>query len=139
MSSYLLDTGIITAYLRGRSGAVRQVQPWLDASVAATSIIVYGEAIEFFKSLPDFPRRRVLLRALLRQMRTFDLTYAVLERYADLRRSMRAPYGPGLIGDLDTAIAATALEHGLTIGTLDSDFERVPDISLLRLTRSDIQ
>jgi len=60
MRSYLLDTGLVTAYLRGRRGAVSLIQPWIDAGEAATSILVYGEAIEFFKSLPDFPRRRTL-------------------------------------------------------------------------------
>ena len=138
MSRYLLDTGMLTAYLRGRAGAVARVQPWIDAGEAATSIIVYGEAIEYFKSLPDYARRQMLLRALLRQIRAHDLTYAVLERYADLRRAMRPPHGPGLIGDLDTMIAATALEQQLTLVTLDSDFARVPGLSLLRLTRSDI-
>lgn len=46
-------------------------------------------------------------------------TYAILERYADLRRQLRPPYGPGLIGDIDTLIAATALEHDLTLVTTD--------------------
>lgn len=34
------------------------------------------------------------------------------------------PHGLGLIGDVDTLIAATALEHWLTIVTLDGDFAR---------------
>jgi predicted nucleic acid-binding protein len=43
---------------------------------------------------------------------------------------MRPPYGPGLIGDIDTLIAATALVHRLTVITLDHDFERVPGLSV---------
>ena len=69
-------------------------------------------------------------------MRTYDLTYAILERYADLRRAMRSPYGSGLIGDMDTLIAATALVYDLTVVTIDSDYARVPDLSLMRLSRS---
>lgn len=34
----------------------------------------------------------------------------------------------GLIGDIDTLIAATALEHGLILVTTDSDFGRVPGL-----------
>lgn len=49
---------------------------------------------------------------------------------------MRKPYGPGLIGDVDTLIAATALEHGLTVVTLDSDYNRVPGLSVMLLTRN---
>ncbi len=136
MRRYLLDTGPITAYLRGRRGAVALVQPWIDAEEAATSLIVYGEIIEYFKSLPDFPRRRMLLRTLLRQIRAYDLTYSILERYADLRRAMRPPSGVGLIGDVDTLIAATAVEHSLTVVTIDSDFSRVPGLSVMNLPRS---
>jgi predicted nucleic acid-binding protein len=40
-----------------------------------------------------------------------------MARYADLRRDMRPPHGPGLIGDIDTLIAATALEHRLILVT----------------------
>ena len=38
----------------------------------------------------------------------YVLTLRIMERYADVRRAMRRPYGPGLIGDVDTLIAATA-------------------------------
>ncbi|HEX8036633.1 MAG TPA: type II toxin-antitoxin system VapC family toxin [Ktedonobacterales bacterium] len=62
--------------------------------------------------------------------------YPILERFAELRRTMRKPYGPGLIGDVDTLIAATALEHGLTVVTLDSDYNRVPGLSVMLLTRN---
>ena len=41
-----------------------------------------------------------------------------------------SPYGPGLIGDIDTLIAATALHYGLTLVTTDSDFTRVPGLQL---------
>lgn len=49
---------------------------------------------------------------------------------------MRKPYGPGLIGDVDTLIAATAIEHGLTVVTLDGDFGRVPGLSVMPLDRA---
>ncbi len=40
------------------------------------------------------------------------------------------PHGTGLIGDIDTLIAATALERELTIVTADTDFERVPGLQV---------
>jgi predicted nucleic acid-binding protein len=60
----------------------------------------------------------------------YFLTYSILERYADIRRQLRPPHGPGLIGDIDTLIAATALAHNLTIVTTDSDFQRVPGLEM---------
>ena len=65
----------------------------------------------------------------------YFLTYAIVERYADIRRAMRAPHGPGLIGDVDTLIAATALERNLTVVTLDQDFTRVPGLHVQLLER----
>ena len=136
MSGYLLDTSLVTGYLRGRPGTVDLVSPWVASHEAGTSIIVYGESVEYLRRFPESQRWQAALRAILRQMRTYDLTYAILERYADLRRAMRSPYGSGLIGDMDTLIAATALVYDLTVVTIDSDYARVPDLSLMRLSRS---
>lgn len=97
---------------------------------------VYGEAIEYIRSDPEYAELRMNLRALLGEVTPYKLTYAILERYADLRRTMRRPYGTGLIGDVDTLIAATALEHGLTVVTLDSDYQRVPGLSVMLLARA---
>ncbi|HLJ81246.1 MAG TPA: type II toxin-antitoxin system VapC family toxin [Ktedonobacterales bacterium] len=138
MRKYLLDNGPLVALLKGRRGAERLMRPWLVAQEVATSQIAYGEAIEYIRGDSDFVRRREELRTLLREVTPLRLTYGILERYADLRRAMRPPHGPGLIGDVDTLIAATALEHGLTIVTLDGDFARVPALPVMRLTRADL-
>ena len=134
MTRYLLDNGVLIAYLKGRPGALRLIQPWIVAQEAATSQLVYGEAIEYLKSASDFRRHRTELRELLREITPYQLTYAILERYADLRRDMRRTVG--LIGDVDTLIAATALEHDLTVVTLDADYTRVPGLSVMHLPRS---
>ena len=136
MSGYLLDTGLVTAYLRGRTGAMGLLSPWIASHEAGTSIVVYGESIEYLRRFPDSHKWRASLRAMLRQIRVYDLTYAILETYADLRRSMRPPYVPGLIGDIDSLIAATALVYGLTVVTLDSDYTRVHTLSVMHLSRS---
>jgi PIN domain len=51
-----------------------------------------------------------------------------------LTRQLRPPHGPGLIGDIDTLIAATALKRGLTVVTTDGDFERVPQLKVMLMT-----
>jgi predicted nucleic acid-binding protein len=110
------------------------MRPWIERDEAATSILVYGETIEYFKTLPNFPLHHTSLRALLRGVTAYQLTYAILERYADLRLALR-PSGR-LIGDIDTLIAATALVHGLTVVTLDGDYERAPGVAVMRLQRA---
>ena len=135
MRQYLLDTSPFAAYLLGRAGAVALIDPWIDGREAATSILVYAEVVEYLKGLTDFPQRHVHLRQQLQEIRPYALTYAILERYAGLRRALRSPQGPGLIGDIDTLIAATALERNLTLVTSDTDFQRVPGLSVRLLTR----
>jgi len=41
MRRYLLDSPILTGYLKGRK-VVTLVEPWLDHNEAATSLLVYG-------------------------------------------------------------------------------------------------
>jgi predicted nucleic acid-binding protein len=139
MRRYLLDTGPLGAYLQGRQAVVNLVNPWLRQHEAATSILAYAEVVEYIKGFPDFLTLHTQLRRLLRHIYPYFLTYRILERYADLRRSLRRPYGPGLIGDIDTLIAATALERNLTVVTIDTDFQRVPNLRVILLSRSTMQ
>jgi predicted nucleic acid-binding protein len=74
------------------------------------------------KQFAAFADYRDSLQALLEQIYPYPLTYSILERYADLQRKLRPPYGKGLIGDIDTLIAASVLEHDLTLLTIDSAF-----------------
>src|SRR5579859_3337346 len=134
MRYYLLDSPIVTGYLKGRK-VVTLVEPWVEHNQAATSLLVYGEISEYNHGFPDFARRQSELRELLQQVYPYGLSYLILERYAELRRMLRPPQGPGLIGDIDTLIAATALVYDLTLVTTDSDFTRVPQLQSMLLPR----
>jgi predicted nucleic acid-binding protein len=136
---YLLDTAPLSAYLLNRRGAVELIHPWISRREVTTSILVYAEIIEYLHALADFPRRQTQLRELLIEVTPSSLTYPILERYAEIRRQMRPPRGPGLIGDVDTLIAATALERHLTLVSVDSDFRRVPELNVLLLTRAELR
>ena len=138
MTRFLLDTNVLGGHLQGRPGAVRLVQPWVIREEAVSSILVYGEVIEYLKGRSDFVRRQADLRRMHKHIRPLGLTYSIMERYADLRRSLRPPYGPGLIGDVDTLIAATAMEHGLTVVTSDGDFSRVMGLSVILVPRASL-
>jgi len=135
MRRYLLDSTPLAGYLSGRQHFVERIAPLLSRREVATSVLVYAEIVEYLKGLPYFPRRRTQLRTLLQAVYPYFLTYPILDRYADIRRALRPPFGPGLIGDIDTLIAATALERNLTVITTDTDFTRVPDLQTLILPR----
>ena len=135
MRRYPVDTGPLAALLQGRPATVSLLTPWLTAYAVATSIVVYGEVVEYLKARADFSAHHAALRILLGDVYPYFLTYRILERYADIRRQLRPPHGPGLIGDMDTLIAATALERNLTLVTNDTDFQRVPNLQVLLLPR----
>jgi tRNA(fMet)-specific endonuclease VapC len=130
---YLLDATPLAALLFSRPTAVTLITPWITRGEAATSIVVYAEVTEYVRGFPSVPQRQAQLRMLLRGVHTYAVTHQIAERYADIRRQLRPPYGPGLIGDIDTLIAATALERNLTVVTTDSDFQCVPNLKLLLL------
>ena len=138
MRRYLLDTSPLAALLLARPAAVALITPWMERHEAATSILAYAEVVEYMKGRSDFSQRHAHKNAAWRSLPLLShLPYP--ERYADLRRSLRRPYGPGLIGDIDTLIAATALERNLTVVTIDTDFQRVPNLRVILLSRTTMQ
>src|SRR2546421_6297135 len=128
MKGYLLDTSLVAAFLHGRLHILTLIEPLVKKRQAATSMLVYGEVIEYLKGLPTFLEYKARLQKLfaLKQITAYPLTYPILERYADIRRILRPLHQD--IGDIDTLIAATALEEDLTILTIDRDYERVPGL-----------
>jgi tRNA(fMet)-specific endonuclease VapC len=137
MTGYLLDSSPITAYLLGRQGAVQLIAPWIARREAVTSVLVYGEVVEYLRSMANFAQRVGQLQQLLVHVTPHGLTYPIMERYADIRRTLR-PIGQ-LIGDVNTLIAATALEHDLTVVTVDSDFQRVPALQAMLVSPAQLR
>jgi predicted nucleic acid-binding protein len=139
MRRYLLDTAPLAALLLARPAALELISPWLNRHEVATSILAYAEVVEYSKDFSDAKQRQLQLRTLLGEVYPYFLTYPILERYADIRRSLRKPHGKGLIGDIDTLIAATALERNLIVVTIDSDFQRVPQLKVILLSPTSLQ
>ena len=134
MRLYLLDTTPVSGFLFNRPGAVNLIGGWIGRREVVTSVLVYGEVIEYIQGFPDYARRRDDVRRLMRGVYPLAPTYAIMERYAEIRRALRRQ-GVGLIGDVDTVIAATALVPGLTVVTTDADLRRVPGLSVMLLPR----
>ncbi len=126
MRRYLLDTAPLAALLLARPAAVDLISPWLHRHEVATSILAYAEVVEYIKDFADAKRRQPQLRTLLGEVYPYFLTYPILD-------------GKGLIGDIDTLIAATALERNLTVVTIDSDFQRVPQLQVILLSPTNLQ
>jgi predicted nucleic acid-binding protein len=135
VSSYLLDTPLMAALVNNRPGALALTSPWIAAREAATSALVYAEVFEYIRPSRRFLRHYQALRTLLSAVNPLYLTIPILERYADIRLALRRGQ---LIGDIDTLIAATALEYDLTVVTIDPDFQRIPELNVIVLTRDQL-
>lgn len=64
------------------------MSPWISHQEAATSILVYGEAVEHLKGRLDLPQHRSELRELLEEISPYFLTYSIMEPCADIRRQL---------------------------------------------------
>ena len=82
---YLLDTSVVAGYLLARNRAMQVVRPLLAREAAATSMLVYGEVAEYVKKFAPFRAYKSSLEVLLERVFLYLLTYAILERYADIR------------------------------------------------------
>jgi predicted nucleic acid-binding protein len=136
MRRQLLDTPLLAAYLFNRPRAVALVSPWIQKREVATSILVYGEVHEYIQGHHNYAVLHARLLELLEEIPPFFITYPIMRRYGEIRRTLRRTNS--LIGDVDTLIAATALERNLTVVTADADFQRVPELKLTLVPRAQL-
>jgi predicted nucleic acid-binding protein len=136
---FALGDAPLAALLHARPKAAELITPWIIRREVTTSILAYAEVVEYIRGLPYFGHHHGALRTLLRGIYPYFLTYSILDRYAEIRRLLRPPFGRGLIGDIDTLVAATALERHLTVVTADADSQRVPGLDVIILSREELR
>ena len=110
MSGVLIDTTVVIDLLRGYGPAHEYVLR-LDAVPAASEIT----RIEVLRGVRSGERR--LTDRLLSTFQWFPVDEAIARRASDLGRRTRASHRG--LATADLVIAATALEHGLALATLN--------------------
>ena len=80
MRRYLLDSSVLSAYMRGRPGALTLVQPWVLPGEATTSMVCVGEVSEYLKGYLDYPQHWRAFRTLLEKVHPYPLTFAIAQR-----------------------------------------------------------
>lgn len=127
MNKALIDTDILSFFLRGRHEVTVRVERYLaQHGYLSIGIITYYEVLSGLR-YRDSRRRIDAFRSLVEANILLPLTRASCDRaasvYADLRRS-----GQSLTG-VDLLIAGIALEHGLSLVTGNlKHFARVPGL-----------
>ena len=111
--SYPADSDRLIDALVGRPDAVRTLDR-LSAEGVAVSIVSYGEIFEGAYGAPNPVAQLEHFRAYLARFPVVPLSDPVMARFAFRAKLRDAGL---LIPDFDLAIAATALEHDLTLIT----------------------
>lgn len=114
--TYLFDTDWIIDFLAGRSDAVELMGMSLPDGVAL-SIVTYVEVVEGILGSRDPEEGFRDLRRLLQGIDVLGVSVAVANRTASIRLELRRQKKPINHRALDILIAATAIEHDLTLVT----------------------
>lgn len=125
MSRVTLDTSAYSAFKRGHAGVVGHLR---RADEILLPSVVLGELLGGFEAGQQSRRNRDEL-ALFRgspRVRLVPIGEATAERYAVIYASLRSRGQP--IPTNDLWIAASTMEHGTELVTLDRDFTHVPQI-----------
>jgi predicted nucleic acid-binding protein len=121
----LLDSSAYSAFLRGHPGVKEAVA---EAVAVYLNAIVLGELRAGFLRGSQRRRNEALLSRFCESPRVVSVAVdaETSERYAVILDALRRAGTP--IGTNDLWIAATAMQHGLTLLTTDTDFLQVAQI-----------
>jgi tRNA(fMet)-specific endonuclease VapC len=125
---YLLDTNIVSAWARKSSSALMLKLAQTRPAALCVCTLVEHELLYGFALLPGTRAEAMTLR-LLELLPSLPFGSAEARRAATMRVALARSGTP--IGPYDTLIAATALEHGLTLVTHNTrEFERVEGLAV---------
>jgi len=126
---YLLDTCVISDFIKGEAGTILRLKQTPPVEVAISAITVmelrYGLALNPQQAQKIEP----VIASILSAANILSLRAAEAEQAAQIRAVLKSQGKP--IGAYDVLIAATALQHGLVMVTANQrEFERVPNLQL---------
>ena len=125
MNGYLLDTNIISEIVKPRPEP--KVTSWVDAAEESTlflSVLTLGEVRKGIASLRDSPKRVELAHWLERSLvlrfsgRILPVDEHIADRWGRIAGAAAARKTPMPV--IDGLLAATALQHDLTLVTRDT-------------------
>ncbi len=127
---YLLDTNIVSYYLRRVSPALEErLSEGLKRRNVAISAITRAELRFGQMGLPAQDRRRPLIDSFLLRLPSLEWSSEAADRYGDLKHTLKTQGTP--IGELHTQIAAHALAEKLILVTHNiRHFEKISGLKL---------
>jgi tRNA(fMet)-specific endonuclease VapC len=129
--AYLVDSDWLIDYLAGETRAALLLERLANSGLAI-SVITYMEAYQGLlrSSHPDDAAKKFDL--LLRAIRLVSISTAVARRCAGIREELRLRNARVRPRALDLLIAASAIEHGLTLVTRNTtDYRDIPELDII--------
>jgi tRNA(fMet)-specific endonuclease VapC len=127
---YLVDSNIVVDHLLAVPAASALLEQ-LALEGVAISIVTYMEAFQGVEQSSDPESAREKFHAFLAGVLILPFSFAVAERCARLRKTLKTQNKRVNSRALDLIIAATALEYNLTLVTKNTDdFNDIPDLPL---------
>lgn len=111
--SFLLDTDICSAYLKGDRVVWQKVHQYTGQ--LNLSVVSVGELFTWALRRKASPKRLSILQNFLQDVVVIDVTFQVGEQFGTLRASLID--SGQVVPEMDLFIAATALVHDLTLVT----------------------
>lgn len=130
MIRYLLDTNIISYFVKGVSASlVQRMQVGLDAQDIAISAITRAELRYGVEMMDRFDKRRRRIDLLLKELSALPWSVEAADEFGRLKSYLRRNGTP--VGEFDTQIAAHALAENLILVTNNTrHFENVPRLKI---------
>jgi predicted nucleic acid-binding protein len=127
---YLIDSDVLNNFLKGDPDTVRTVGNFLPAGVAI-SIVTYMEAYQGVLQDPDPIASQQRYADTLKGIPILPFSEVTARRCAHLRHQLSLEGKRVRPRALDLMIAATALEHNLTLVTRNRvDYQDIPGLTL---------
>src|SRR5437016_1904972 len=125
---YLVDSDYVADYLGARPSAIQLLSSFAKDDLAI-SLITYGEIYEGIHFGRDPRKTTDVFQRFLRSVTILPLTQAIMQQFARIRGELRRK--GKIIGDFDILIAATAIQHKITLVTRNiKDYQRIPDLKM---------
>ena len=126
---YLLDTCVISDFIKGEAGTISRLKqtPPVDVAISAITVMElrYGLALNPQRAQKIEPE----IASILSSANILPFSNAEAEQAAQIRAVLKSQGQP--IGAYDVLIAATALQHSLIMATANQrEFERVSNLQV---------
>jgi tRNA(fMet)-specific endonuclease VapC len=129
---YLVDSNVVVDHLFDVPSAAALLEQLAQEGIAI-SIVTYMEAFQGVEQSSDPERAREKFHAFLAGILILPFPFAVAERCARLRKTLKHQNKRVNARALDLIIAAIALEYDLTLVTANTgDFTDIPELSLTK-------